>query len=178
MFKKGDRVTWSSRTTGDQPVYGTVLKGGKRQITVIHDGGKYQTKGCADHFHYSDKPLPNATEKNVMEQFSVKNYKEIEGHGDSPTFSCKICFGGRPILAASNSGWGGPNEYHGINKYLSNDWESKAEKLAQEWVKDATGQDKTYEALDLWIAWEITERPYGIPAKESLSWMKEIKQRA
>jgi hypothetical protein len=180
MFKKGDRVEWSSRTTGNKPVFGTVLKGGKKQITVIHDGGKYQTKGPADHFHYSDKPLPNADEKNVMKRYSVKSYREIEGHGDSATFSCKICLDGKPVLAASNSGWGGPNEYHTYRIIDENNRhiEAQAEKLAQEWIKDATGCDKKFEALDLWIGWEVFERPFGITAKESLKWLEEMRQEA
>ncbi len=46
-----------------------------------------------------------------MNGYSIKGYRSIRGHGDSPTFEATLCKDGKPVLRATNDGWGGPNLY-------------------------------------------------------------------
>lgn len=170
-MRKGDRVTWLD--SKKRVTFGVVTKGGKNNITVRHDGGTKESIGPQHYFRHTDEPIPNAKEKNVMKRYSIKGYKEIEGHGDSITFSTKICLDGKPVFIAMNDGWGGPNMYQGTKGNIHKEAES-AEILAKKWIQDATGLEDESEALDLWITWEMYERPFGVTAKESLAWLVKL----
>ena len=176
-LKKGDRVEWLQNSgQSNKTHYGVVAKGGAKRVTVVRDGGELQVSGSPAHFKLSDKPLPNATEVNPMSAYTIKAYKEISGHGDSPTFSAKICKNGKAIIHAGNNGWGGPNEYHFLGQgHLTQSLAMvKFLQAAKDWAKEATGQDDVDEAEDLWITWEVFERPYGRSAAESLEWLVKM----
>lgn len=167
--KKGNRVQWQQ---SDGMRYGVVFKGGASKIIVIVDGGETQVSGHATLFQPSTEPLPNADEVNPMSDYSISGYKEIEGHGDSPTFCADIRFKGKKVLRAMNDGWGGCNEYHG-----SRDASLAFEAAALKWAQAATGiEEQTSDVEDLWITWEVFERPYGKTAKESLQWLVDMKK--
>lgn len=62
----------------------------------------------------------------------LKKFKEIDGHGDSRTFSADIYMDGKSVGSVNNSGWGGPNEYH----YRNEEVEKKFIKKVKEWAKE------------------------------------------
>jgi len=153
--------------------YGVVSKGGSVHVTVAFDGGEYSVKGSVHAFKPSEHPLPNASEVNPMASYTIKNYKEIQGHGDSPTFSAKIYKNGKAIIHAMNDGWGGPNMYTGIKGRKEVD---DFEMAAKDWVTAATGLDSETEGADFWITWEVFERPFGKTATESLKWLAKLRK--
>jgi hypothetical protein len=179
MIRKGDRVVFKQRAaSGDVEIkYGIVSKGGSGKIKVVMDGGQFEVSGPAHIFTPSDKPLPNADEVNPMREYSIKSYKEIEGHGDSPTFSAKICKNGKPIIGATNDGWGGPNMYYTLKKgehQTQSPVMKQFEKDLAEWLRAATGIEDQHEIGGLWIEWEMFVRPYGVSAKEHLQWLVDM----
>ena len=174
-MKKGDRVEWMDK---GKMAFGVVRKGGKN-IHVFKDGGELSVSGHSSLFTPSNEPLPNAGEANPMSAYTVKGFKEIRGHGDSRTFFAKIYKDGKAILSVENDGWGGNNLYHNLKKG-EHHFKSKEmdEFLAatKEWAKAATGIEhgEYSETEDLWLEWEVFERPYGQTAASSLEWLKEM----
>lgn len=157
-LSKGDRVEFTYK---GKVLYGIVTRGGSKNVTVTLDGGEESIKGGVAHFTVSNHPIPT-DEPNMMDKWSIESYKEIEGHGDSPTFSAKICLHGNPVMSARNSGWGGPNEYHtlqGVDRAV----EQKFYEDVRAWM--ALFDNKaTYDIGDLWIEWYQYYRPYGVTA--------------
>lgn len=172
--KKNDRVEWVNQK--GEKGYGVVTKGGKNRITVRKDGGQYEVKGPAHVFHLSAHPLPNANEVNIMKDYTVTGYKETYGHDDSQPFMAMVRYKGKAILEASNDGWGGPNNYYPHNLKDNKAGEVFAQK-AKEWFLSITGADRVIEAEDMWLEWEVQQRPFGVSAREYLSdfieWTKE-----
>lgn len=159
-FKKGDRVKFS---TGSKTCYGVVSKGGAGKITVVLDGAKKQVRSIASCFQPSVKPLPNADELNVMAAYTVAGYKEINGHGDSTSFAANVYRNGKKITAVTNCGWGGCNHYTPARSSVCAFFADAAT-----WAENATGSTIP-EAADLWLFWEVFQRPYGMTAKTSLA---------
>lgn len=165
---KGDRVTW---IRGGQRKFGVVQQGGTKKASVIEDGGELLIKGPITAFEKTDHPLPNAGEVNPMEEYSIKAYKEIQGHGDSRTFEAKIYKNGKAVLHVSNNGWGGPNNYHPVGKSAEL---KEFYKKAKEWAFKATGRPDLGEPEDMWVEWEFHWRPYGESAQHYLRDFAEI----
>ena len=88
---KGNRVKFELK---GEVKYGVVFKGGSEMVVVIEDGGMKEFKGHADWFELSEHPLPK-DEPSDMDRYSLKGYKEINGHGDSRTFEAIILENGR-----------------------------------------------------------------------------------
>lgn len=157
--KKGQRIECTFK---GETKYGVVSKGGKNKITVVLDGGVTELKGHVSLFRTSDKPLPK-DKPSVMDKWEVKKYKEIKGHGDTPTFEAAICLNGKPVIQAMNDGWGGPNMYYGdfeVVKQFEND--------ASEWAKTFGCKNAT-EMDGIWIEWYVFKRPYGVTAEQELA---------
>ena len=91
MINKGQRVEWEEDGKTNR---GTVLKGGCNRISVIHDGGKYITKANVNIFRPTAHELPKDP-PSPTDRWGVVGYKEIQGHGDSPTFSAHITYNGK-----------------------------------------------------------------------------------
>jgi len=160
MFKKGDRVECDYK---GETVYGIVSRGGDKSVSIVLDGGEEQLKGGAGLFRYSDKSLPTDA-PNLMDKWSIKKYQEIEGHGDSPTFSATICLNGKPVIRAGNNGWGGPNEYHTLNG-VDREVEKQFYADVKSWMA-LFGDESTYDIGDMWIDWYQNNRPYGVTAEK------------
>lgn len=162
-FKKWDRIETDYK---GKTVYGVVAKGGSKKIEMVLDGGKKALAGAPVFFRHSDKPLPKDP-PNLMDKWGIRKYKEIEGHGDSPTFSAEITLNGQPVIHASNNGWGGPNFYERLN--LKDKGVVEAfKKDAEEWYKLFSG-DEPFEPDNLWITWHQFGKPYGETAKEHIA---------
>ena len=161
-LKKRDRVEFEYE---GKTVYGVVEKGGSKKIEVVIDGGDNMVGGSPKCFRLSDEPLPK-DEPNVMDKWSVKGRKDIEGHGDSPTFSAKICLSGKPVMHVGNNGWGGGNEYHPLKGF---DYSVFDQFIAdvRAWV-GLFGDETMHEPDDFWVSWYTDDRPYGITAKQSI----------
>lgn len=153
VIKKGDRVECTIKGVLK---YGVVVKGGK-VITVILDGGVYEVKGQASAFSLSDHPLLK-DDPSIMDKYSVHGYKEIAGHGDSPTFQAKIYKDGKPFLNVSNDGWGGNNDYGygaGVEEFYND---------AKAWAL-SNGDAELIDPNDDWVYWYQFKRPYGVTSK-------------
>lgn len=108
MLKKGDRVIWFDRKENEEK-HGVVIKGGRVKVTVILDGGEYQVSGSPQCFHIDSTPLP-VDRDNPMSKYSLKGFREIPGHDDSLPFICTICYEGKPVCKAMDTGHGGEIE--------------------------------------------------------------------
>jgi hypothetical protein len=167
-LKKGDRVKWTHK---GQEYHGTVEKVKKDKLVVIHDGGEYSTTASVRFFTPDSTPIPKDT-PTEMDRWSIKGYQEIPGHGDSPTFSAKLCLDGKPVMTACNDGHGGPNEYQLI--FLGEGMIAKMravrDKFHQDildwWIALAPADEKPMEPEDLWIDWWVHSRPYAVTGKQ------------
>jgi len=103
-----------------------------------------------------------------MDKWGVKNYKEIDGHGDTPTFHAKLTLNGKVVGEAMNDGWGGCNCYH----FKDNDIKTMFYKETKLWVSQF-GYKDMLEPSSSWIDWYVLERPYGVTAEMFISKYKE-----
>jgi hypothetical protein len=168
MFKKNDRVKC---VHNGETLHGTVTKRRGRKLHVIIDGKtNSELIGSMKCFEASEKPLP-VDEPSVMDKWSVKGYKEIEGHGDSPTFSAYIYLNNKKVIHVSNNGWGGCNSYQttkqGYSKYLN-----QFLKDADEWSEQFKNP-LTFDKADTWVEWKQFSAPYGETAKIYFENMKK-----
>ena len=170
MFKKGDRIEYTDK---GETIYATISKGGAKRITAILDGGRKQVSGHPSLFQLSATSL-RKDKPNPMDPYTIKGYKEIEGHGDSRTFHATICKNGKPILTVENNGWGGCNEYHigGISRkagQLKDDVDTHKEFLSatKSWVTQF-GYPDMIESEDTWVEWYQHQRPYNMLAEEMI----------
>jgi hypothetical protein len=161
-FRKGNRVC---ATIDGETYHCTVKKGGKN-IEAVVDGGTLVVKAHESKFKPSDEPM-KTDEPSCMDKWSIKQYKDLTGHGDSESFSCKICLKNKPIALAYNSGHGGANEYSAMGR------ENQAN-LSQ-FLTDAEAWGKQFDSefsfeLDsLWIYWKQSMAPYNVTAREYLT---------
>jgi hypothetical protein len=162
-FRKGDRVEAAHK---GETLYGVVVRGGKK-VTMRVDGNETELKGPASLFHTSTRPLPTST-PSVMDKWGVKGYKEIEGHGDSPTFHAKITLNGKVVGEAMNDGWGGCNCYRFNDRELDSQFHADV----KAWVAHF-GYADMFEPDDSWVDWYVLERPYGVTADKYISGYKE-----
>lgn len=159
-LRKGDRVAYKHQGS---ILTGTVVKGGSNKIKVIRDGGDYEVTGPAEAFRKFDLPLPKDP-PSPIDIYQVISYKEINGHGDTPTFSCTITKHGKPIIKGSNDGWGGSNMYDLLPNSSREDlWKFKD--AAKIWAIQF-GTSNPIEAEDLWIDWYVNRKPYAVTAQK------------
>lgn len=162
-FKKGDRVEFDDNGVTK---IGVVAKGGSGRIMVIYDGGSMQIRGGAQLFRHTDAPLPK-DEPSAVDGYSLRGYKEINGHGDSRTFEATILKDGKPIGTVMNNGWGGCNEYYaGVNG------SSEELRLLDAAVESAFiqfGSRDRVELTDQWVEWYQHERPFGVTLRQSIA---------
>lgn len=166
-LKKGDRVECSYKGKTE---YGVVVTCGDK-VKVRLDGGKSELKGPALYFKLSDHPLPKDA-PSEMDKYSIRGYKSITGHGDSPCFEATILENGKPILYVENDGWGGSNCYSRCNNTLVN-VEEQFRKAAKSWVAQF-GYPDMFEPEDAWVDWWKFERPYGKLAQDMINEYKKI----
>lgn len=159
-LRKGDRVAFKHQGA---VLTGTVVKGGSKKIKVIRDGGKYEVTGPPECFRKFDLPLPKDP-PSPMDKYEVISYKEINGHGDTPTFSCTITKDGIPIIQASNDGWGGSNMYYPIGNGSHQDVKAFVD-AARAWAVQF-GASNPIESEDLWIDWYENYKPYAVTAQK------------
>ena len=167
-FRKGDRVEFEDK---NQMFYGVVARGGKKKIRVVIDGGQREVSGHPSLFNYSDKEMPSDP-PSAMDKWSVKKYKEIEGHGDTPTFSANICLNGKPVIFVSNNGWGGPNEYRPVD-YNTEDVIDKFSTDIKSWCEQF-GCESTSGMDDIWVDWYVYKRPYGVTAQDEIKHLNKF----
>jgi len=170
MLRKGDRVETLPNTKGEIK-YGVISKGGQRP-TMVLDGGKREITDYAKWFRHSEHPLPKDA-PSAMDKYSIKGYKEIEGHGDSPTFSATICKDGKPILTVMNDGWGGCNSYQTLNYHERTvETEDQFSSDVKSWMKQFNCD--SIEPEDMWVEWFQYSRPYGVTAETYLGEFTEM----
>jgi hypothetical protein len=170
VLKKGTRVKFNQ---DGKILYGTVSKGStinkdgaSSSVKVVVDGGKFVVTGHPLCFRKDNTPMPRDL-PSVMDKYSVTSYKEHKDMSDETVcFSAKICLNGKPFLNTSNTGCGGPNEYHLI---------SGSQEDLDIFFEDAKtwniqfGDKKPYEPEDTWVSWYTLYRPYGETAKSYIS---------
>ncbi len=169
-LRKGDRVCFKVKDGFKQ---GVVLRGGAKKVTAIADSDpEREWSGPSSLFVPSDVPVPK-DDPSPMDRYSLKGYKEIEGHGDSATFSAKICLDGKPLMHAGNNGWGGSNEYHPLSMDTGYREALDAFTTAvKAWAKQF-GYENMQEPEDWWVQWYQNERPYGVLAANSIRKLRE-----
>jgi len=166
-FKKGDRV--SIPTKGGEIVYGVVVRGGSKKVTVTIDGNEQQASGSPACFQHSDHPLPK-DKPNSMDKWGVTSYKEIEGHGDTATFHAKLTLDGKIVGNAMNDGWGGCNCYHFKDSEIEKQFYSDCKAWCTQF-----GYADMLEPDSTWVDWYVTDRPYGVTAETVIqNFKKEI----
>ena len=161
-FRKGDRI--SCKIDGVM-LHGIAKKGGKK-IEMIIDGGNSCVKGVAALFNASDEPM-KVDEPSCMDKWSIKLYKELTGHDDSPSFSCRICLNKKPVILAYNSGHGGPNEYSAMG-VENRDNLNLFYADTKEWGKQFESEFE-FELDSLWLDWKQNLSLYNVTQKEYLS---------
>jgi hypothetical protein len=163
MLRKGNRVKFEHNGV---VTYGVVSKGGSKRVIVVEDGGVKQVKAPVDYFELSDHPLPKDA-PSAMDKYSLKGYKEINGHGDSRTFEATICKNGKPILTVMNDGWGGCNCYQSVSYHERTvETEDQFKADVKSWMKQFNCN--MIEPEDTWVEWWQVERPYGVTAEAYL----------
>lgn len=169
MFRKGNRVAFNMK---GEVKYGIVTKGGRGQIDVTIDGGLKEVTASALCFQLSDHPLPK-DKPSEMDRYSLKGYREIDGHGDSRTFSATICENGKPVLKVMNDGWGGSNAYQPVNWEKHNkEAEERFFSAVKSWVSQF-GYADMMEPEDTWVEWWQHQRPFGMTAEWMINDYKE-----
>ncbi len=156
---KGDRVETEYK---GQTVLGTVLRVLNGAAKVAIDGGKITLRGPATAFRPTDVPAPRDP-PTPADRWAVDGYRQIRGHGDSPTFHAWLTLDGRRVLEAMNDGRGGCNEYRGdveVQRRLHDDMTAWSEALCPGAL--------TFEQADTWLDWYATQRPYGVLARTML----------
>lgn len=168
-MKKGDRVKWVNE---GKEYCGTVEGVNKKKgsLKVIHDGGEYSTTASEKIFTLDRTPVPKDP-PTEMDRWSVKGYREIPGHGDSPTFFAELCLDGKPVIAAMNDGHGGSNDYQPIfSKGTVNKIREIRDKFHKDildwWTLFAPKGVKPMEPEDLWLDWWVHFRSYAVTGKQ------------
>lgn len=166
-YKKGARVEFIA--SDGRLITGTVLRGGSKKVQVVEDKvlDKYWSVPPS-RLAVSTTPLPRDPEVTQMDRYEVRKYREIDGHGDSRTFSAEIWRDGHPLLVVMNNGWGGFNDYSAPTPELAKSQRMHVDELrahAHEWAT-RFGRRAPLEPEDDWIEWYQHERPYGITARE------------
>jgi hypothetical protein len=161
---KGARVEFMHK---DEMLYGVVTKAGTR-TQVMQDGGVVLHSGSAAAFRPSTHPL-KVGGPDDMDCWSVASYKLHERMSEeTPCFEAVIVLDGRKVIAASNRGTGGSDEFHALpgapNRVLD-----RFEAEAKAWAKrfdDKADDHKYSEDASSWLDWEVNKKPYGVPAKD------------
>ena len=166
-LKKGDRVEIFFKGKTE---YGVVVKAGD-MAKVRLDGGERELKGPALYMKLSDHPLPK-DKPSEMDRYSIRGYKSITGHGDSPCFEATILENGKPILYVENDGWGGCNFYSRC-KNATTTGETRFHDAVKSWVAQF-GYPDMMEPEDAWVDWWKFERPYGKLAEDMINSYKNI----
>lgn len=165
-IRKGDRVEITAKN--GEILHGTVIRGGKT-VTAVIDGGETQVKGPATAFRPSDKPVP-APPESVMDKWAIQSYREIKGHGDTPTFHAEITLNGEVVGQAMNGGHGGPNDYHFRDRALR----SRFLNDCRQWAEQFTpGSRNIIEPDSVWLDWYVSDRPFGKTAEACLADLTE-----
>lgn len=159
-MRKGDRVEFEVE---GETVYGVVSKGGKRDVTVILDGGKDAYGGPPSAFRKSDEPLPT-DEPSVMDKYSIKNWKSAGGE-ETERFEANLYRDGKCIGTISNGGTGGGDFFQ-----LKNDDYDQLQEDVKEWAEQmGANGEKIFELDSFWAQWWKYQRPYGVTAKQAIS---------
>jgi len=166
-MKKGDRVLFNDGSVK----YGTVIRKKGKTLEVNIDGN-YDSfiSGPINLFKPSDKPV-HKDPYTVMDNYSIKAWQEIEGHGDSRTFLANIYCGGRKIIRVSNDGRGGDNEYE---EFVRGTREQLLKDLKEWATRFGAGDLPKYLLPGLWVEWNHFFKDLGKPAKQELSEWKEL----
>lgn len=165
-FRKGDRVEITAKN--GEILHGTVIRGGKT-VTAVIDGRATRVKGPASAFRTSDRPVP-APPPSAMDKWAVKSYREIPGHGDTPTFHARITLEGEAVAEAMNDGHGGANDYH----FRDNELRRRFLDDCREWAEKFAPEGMNLNEPDsMWLDWYVFERPYG---KSPEAFLREFKE--
>lgn len=141
---------------------GRVVKGGKNPKVTL-DEERLLRLPSSD---LSPGTMPPADKG--LEDWSVLSYKVVHGHDDSEPFRAVIGYKGRPVIDASNDGFGEPNMYEAKNAAAKADLK-RFEVAIAEFSKRV---GSTYpENGDLWVHWDWYLRPTGLSFEKYLSSM-------
>jgi hypothetical protein len=141
---------------------GRVLKGGQNAEVTLDELHTLRLPSA----DLSPASMPAADKG--LEDWSIISYKVVHGHDDSEPFQAVIGYKGKPVILASNDGWGGCNLYSPKTPAAKADLERFEGAIAD--FSKRIGS--TYpENTDLWIHWEWYIRPTGMSFEQYLTSM-------
>jgi hypothetical protein len=144
-----------------------VTKGGAR-VEVTLDGGVDVMAGAAALFRPSTRPVKTGG-PDAMDRWTVVSYKLHDRLSEeTPCFEATIALDGKKVIAASNRGTGGPDDFHALPGAPAGAV-ATLEADAKAWAGrfDAMAGDKAYrEDASSWIDWSVNKKPFGVLAKD------------
>lgn len=141
---------------------GRVVKGGKNAEVTLDEQNLLRLPSS----DLSPASMPPADKG--LEDWSILSYRVVHGHDDSEPFQAVIGYKGKPVIHASNDGWGGCNLYSSKNAAAKADLD-RFESAIAEFSKRI---GNTYpENGDLWVHWDWYLRPTGLSFEKYLSSM-------
>lgn len=141
---------------------GRVVKGGKTAEVTLDEQHVLRLPSS----DLSQASMPQADKG--LEDWSVLSYRVVYGHDDSEPFQAVIGYKGKPVILASNDGWGGSNLYAPKTPAAKADLE-RFEGVIADFSKRI---GSTYpENSDLWTHWDWYLRPTGLSFEKYLSSM-------
>ena len=161
--KKGDVVEYE---VDGEVRRGVVENGGAKRLEVKFciDGIEQYLSGPPYLFRSADVTPADEPASSPMGKWAVKSYKVVAGHDDTEPFEAVITKDGKPVIRASNDGWGGCNMYYpekGYDRSVVNEFE----KDVVEWYRSYSNRDPLG-ADELWISWYRSYRPLGQSSEE------------
>lgn len=141
---------------------GRVVKGGKNAEVTLDEQHVIRLPSV----DLSPGTTPPADKE--LEDWSILSYRVVHGHDDSEPFQAVIGYKGKPVIYASNDGWGGCNSYQAKTTAAK-----EVLGLFESAIADFSNRiGNTYpENADLWVHWEWYLRPTGLSFEKYLSSM-------
>ena len=166
---KDDFIIHAKPNKKTKTLYGTVKRGGSKNITFVIDGGDSHFSAPAGYFKTSDKPAKKDP-PNKMDAYKVRKYKSIGGD-ETDCFTAEIVTPQKHVITVKNRGTGGPNRY-----------DSQVASVVQKLYEDVDSWAKQFNSpyenvTDLWVSFAIHKKPYNVTATDYFAVMRHEKER-
>lgn len=167
-YAKGDRVEFEEK---GRTAYGVVSKAGSDRVEVTEDGGIVIHSGPVSSFRPSTHPLKTGG-PDEMDRWSVVSYKLKERLSrETPCFEAVIALNGKKVIAASNRGTGGSDDFnplHAAPAKIIDMFEADAKAWAGRFDETASEGGYRQDASD-WLDWSVNKKGFGVTAADYFS---------